>query len=83
MIPECMMSETAWPACRKASKTASEVLEVSGRGLIFNVISVITPSVPSDPTKSRVRSYPEADFMQDVPVRVILPSGRTTSSPST
>ena len=58
-------------------------MRARGLGLILRVISVVTPKVPSEPTKSRVKSYPEADFMQLDPVRIIRPSGSTTSRPST
>ena len=56
MIPECMMSLTAWPASLRLWKVASVVLEAGGLGLILRVILVITPRVPSDPTNNRVRS---------------------------
>ena len=43
-----------------------------------SVISVITPSVPSLPTKMRVRSYPALDFFARRAVRTIFPSPVTT-----
>jgi hypothetical protein len=55
----------------------------SGKPCSRSVTSVITPSVPSEPTKSRVRSYPDADFRARVPVRMIRPSASTTVRPST
>jgi len=48
-----------------------------------NWTSVMIPSVPSDPTKSRVRSYPAADLRVRVPVRNIDPSASTTVNPRT
>ena len=50
----------------------------SGFGYIFNVTSVIIPSVPSLPIKSRVRSYPADDFLACVPVLIISPDAVTT-----
>ncbi len=55
----------------------------SGRGCSSSVISAMTPSVPSLPTSSRVRSYPALLFFARVPVRTISPLARTTSSAST
>ena len=56
IIPECMISVTAWPAFLRPANWASPVLKDFGFGLIFKMIPVTTPRVPSDPTKSRVRS---------------------------
>ena len=48
-----------------------------------NVSSTITPSVPSEPTKSRVRSYPAADLRARRAVRITRPSASTTVRAST
>ena len=41
------------------------------------------PSVPSLPTKIRVRSYPADDFFARPPVRTTAPSAVTTLRPTT
>ena len=41
------------------------------------------PSVPSEPTNNRVKSYPAADLRALLDVRIIRPSARTTVSPKT
>ena len=46
-------------------------------------ISVMTPSVPSLPMNSRVRSYPVAALRTRPPVRTTRPSAITTVRPST
>ena len=63
------------------AQTAAEI--ASGMPARRSVTSTITPSVPSDPTKSRVRSYPADDLRALVPVRIVRPSASTTVSPST
>src|SRR5215203_881314 len=47
------------------------------------MISVNTPKVPSEPTKSPVRWYPAEDFIAIPPVRITVPSASTTSAPRT
>ena len=54
--PRAEISATAAPAAAVEGKTATMVSDSSGAGRSETVISVITPRVPSDPTKSRVRS---------------------------
>ncbi len=49
----------------------------------LSVSSVMTPSVPSEPTISLVRSYPAADFFARRAVVISSPSGITTFSAST
>ena len=55
----------------------------SGLPCNFKLISVMKPSVPSEPNIKCVRSYPAEDFLALVPVLIILPSGSTTSKPRT
>src|SRR5579872_5626340 len=43
----------------------------------------MTPSVPSEPTKRRVRSYPAEDFFALVAVVIISPSAVTTFKATT
>ena len=43
----------------------------------------MTPRVPSEPTISRVRSYPATPLTVRRPVRSTSPEASTTSSPST
>ena len=47
------------------------------------MISVTMPSVPSEPTKRRVRSYPAELLRARLPVRTMSPCGVTTVSAST
>ena len=56
---------------------------ISGTPYNFRVSSVIMPNVPSEPTSSRVKSYPAAVFFAREPVRIIRPSAITASSAST
>ncbi len=56
IMPYRMIAETAFAAVSILLKTAVIVLTASGSGKSLRVIRVITPSVPSDPIKSRVRS---------------------------
>ncbi len=47
---------TTWPVCAVVAKVATRVTGRCGAGRSASVASVITPSVPSDPTNSRARS---------------------------
>ena len=62
---------------------AAAVNAASGAGRSASVASVTTPSVPSDPTINRVRSYPATPFADRRPVRTTSPDASTTSSPRT
>src|SRR5262245_12279165 len=64
-------------------KVAAAVNAASGAGRNANVASVTTPSVPSEPTNSRVKSYPATPFAARRPVRTTSPDASTTSSPRT
>ena len=54
--PRAAISATAAPAAAVEGKTATRVSDSAGAGRSATVTSVITPRVPSEPTKSRVRS---------------------------
>ena len=54
----------------------------SGIACSRTVTSVITASVPSDPIRSPVRSYPADVFAARLPVRITRPSASTASSAS-
>ena len=75
------MTVSTAPASDSNEHTAAEM--ASGIPYRRSRISVITPSVPSEPTNSRVRSYPAADFRARPPVFTMRPSAMTTVSPST
>ena len=54
-----------------------------GATMIFRVISVMMPSVPSDPMSRCKRLYPELVFETVAPSFTISPVGRTTVMPLT
>jgi hypothetical protein len=74
---------TARPASTTSANVATTVATGGGSGRRRSVASVITPSVPSDPTNSRLRSYPATSLIVRPPRRSARPSARTTSRPST
>ncbi len=82
-MPLCMVATTASTAPRMVAKVHTAEAIVSGTGCSRTVTSVITPSVPSAPTKSFVKSYPVEDFFTRRPVVMIFPVGVTTRSAST
>jgi hypothetical protein len=47
---------TTWPVCAVVPKEAARVTGRCGAGRSASVASVITPSVPSEPTNNRGRS---------------------------
>src|SRR5205814_10224687 len=55
----------------------------SGAGVSRSHTDVITPSVPSEPTSSAVRSYPATSLRNGPPRRTSSPGATTTSSPVT
>ena len=80
---EAMIWVTARPASTTSAKVATMVEVGGGSGRRRRVASVMTPRVPSDPTKRRFRSYPATSFTVRPPKRTTRPSARTTSSPRT
>ena len=78
-----MVSVTAATAAPMSGKAQTPALIASGWPCSRSVSSVISPSVPSLPTISPVRSKPAADLRARVPVRITRPSASTTSSAST
>src|SRR6266849_3827553 len=78
-----MAADTALAASKTERKSTSAVLTLLGKGKSCTVISVATPSVPSEPTNSPTRSYPATPLIVWRPTRRISPLGRTHSSPST
>ncbi len=79
-IPAFNISDAAFPASLTPAKETTNAEECAGIGLILSVISVITPRVPSDPTKRSFREYPVELFEERDPVSVICPSGITNSN---
>jgi hypothetical protein len=75
------MTVSTAPLIESNEQTAAET--ASGMGCSRSVTSVMTPSVPSDPTNNRVKSYPAADFRARVPVVTTRPSAITTVRPKT
>ena len=62
---------------------ADNVARAGGNGSSFNVISVTTPSIPSEPTKSPTRLNPVLFLWTRPPVRSTSPLASTTSRPTT
>jgi hypothetical protein len=77
------MAETVSAASSTSLNRARIVAFVSGMGMSFRITFVMTPNVPSLPTKSLVRSYPTTPFMVLTPRLSISPVASTTSMPST
>lgn len=55
----------------------------SGTGVNLSVAATISPSVPSAPISSRVKSYPTAPLLVSVPVRIKWPWPSTKLRPKT
>ena len=62
---------------------ADRVARAGGIGSSLTVISVTTPSIPSDPTNNPIKSNPVLFLCTRPPVRKISPLASTTSSPTT
>mmetsp|Transcript_32814 Transcript_32814/g.79772 ORF Transcript_32814/g.79772 Transcript_32814/m.79772 type:complete len:212 (-) Transcript_32814:596-1231(-) len=80
---ESLIMATQFAACLSESKTTVAAITSDGTGWSLTVTDVMTPSVPSDPIKSDVKSYPAEFFGARVPVFVIVPSAKTHSSANT
>ena len=80
-MPIWIVVMTVWTALSKSSKAQTAAEIASGWPWSFSVSSVMMPSVPSEPTKSPVRSYPAELLRAPDPVRITRPSASTTSSP--
>ena len=78
-----VMSTTASAAASKVGNDATNVLAGGRAGSRRSSTSVITPSVPSLPTKSFISDSPATSLIRGPPIRTTVPSARTTSSPST
>ncbi len=74
---------TASPAASVVLNPATSVAGACGSGLSCTVACVMTPRVPSLPTKSLARSYPATPLTVRRPVLSSDPSASTTSKPST
>ena len=81
--PICTASTTARTASSRSGKEHTAAAIASGTGWRRSVISVITPSVPSEPTRRPVRSYPADDFLARPPVRTTSPLASTATSETT
>ena len=82
-MPNWIVWITARTAASIESNAQTAADTASGCPKRRTVTSVMTPSVPSDPTKRRVRSYPADDLRARPPVRMTRPSASTTVKPST
>ena len=74
---------TASADWRFPGNSARSVVTDSGSGTSLSVARVMIPSVPSEPTSIRVRSYPATPFIVTTPVRTSSPVPRTASRAST
>lgn len=59
-----MILDAVSAASRIVGNVTTATLVTSGMTASFKVISVTSPSVPSEPTKSWFRLYPADDFLQ-------------------
>ena len=62
---------------------AEIVRREGGNGKSFRIISVVTPSIPSDPTNNPIKSKPVLFLWTRPPVRSTSPLANTISSPTT
>ena len=82
-MPACRILPTAAQASASRGNAANAVNCAAGLGISRTVTSVTTPSVPSDPMKSRLRSYPATSLIVRPPRRSTCPPASTTSNPRT
>ncbi|KIX76488.1 hypothetical protein SF12_18555 [Streptomyces sp. MBRL 601] len=83
VCPSAMIRQTASPAAAAEGNSAASASCLGGRGLRARTALTTTPRLPSEPTKSRVRSYPATPLAVRRPVVRRRPSARTTSRPRT
>ena len=76
-------ADAAAAASTPGNAAATVTTSPGTTGRSRTVASTITPSVPSEPVISAVRSYPVTPFTVRCPVRRSRPSASTTASPST
>ena len=77
------MSRTVLVASASRGNIATTVVGGSWAGMRRRVTSVITPSVPSEPTNNFVRGRPATSLSRGPPSSTARPSARTTVMPST
>ncbi len=82
-MPSCTDSTTDRTASARPGKAHTAAAIASGTGCRRTVSSVITPRVPSEPTRRRVRSYPADDFLARPAVRTTSPFASTAVSETT
>src|SRR5882724_1606006 len=81
--PSRSSAEIAAPAAGTSENTPSTVAAAVGSGNSLTVSSVITPNVPSVPTKPATRSYAVTPLAVRRPQRSTSPPISATSRPST
>ena len=74
---------TASTAASTVAKPATTMLDAFCLGTSRSVTSVMTPRVPSLPTKSFVSESPATSLSRGPPSRTAVPSASTTCMPST
>ena len=85
-IPAAKRSSSDSTVSSMLAYAARQTARAGGLGCTLKRRRVRMPSVPSDPTKSFVRSMPLDDFsalLRSPPVTMTDPSARTTSAPRT
>ena len=78
-----MIFGTKWMQLSTSRKGTRQEMSQIGFGISFIVISVMMPSVPSEPIIRCSRLYPELVLQTDLPSSMILPSASTTVSART
>ena len=78
-----MMAEMHFPASTTELKAMRADADFLGLVVSLKVISVMTPSVPSDPHMRRASWYPDASLMVLVPQRTMSPLALTKVRPRT
>ena len=82
-IPDLTIAVAAVTPSERFSNRTMAAAIFSGIPKIRRVSSVITASVPSEPTNNLVRSYPAESFLVSLPVRITVPSAITAVSAKT
>lgn len=81
--PRSMIAQTAAQAAAAEGNSAASASCAGGCGLRASTALTTMPRLPSEPTKSLVRSYPATPLAVRRPVVRRRPSARTTSRPRT
>ena len=78
-----VIASTVAVASSRVANVATRVAGGRCLGISRSTISVMIPSVPSEPTNSLVRDSPATSLSRAPPSRTAVPSASTTVRPST